>query len=288
MNQRGTVLLIVLLVAAVIGGYFIYTNYSNNRTKTAQNSTAISQTSQATDSTRVIYNLGNFTLAIPNSDIAKSENDFYGKVSTTKISKTSENPCPVYVSGINTLYLEKTYPVSPKDISKPIISVSEWDTDNLKFDNEETKQNFLKQVETLNKLSNFQGTPNDDQTPPRLNFSWVESCAGIYSILFSARKVETSKFSSVYFAEVSEGNGDVTDYPMRTLIVHQKNSWIIIKDQQRLLERNERYAVIAWAGSGCESRERECQKDFWAKKLKNRSEDEKWIQRMLDSITYKQ
>lgn len=32
MNQKGRIFLVVILIAAAIGGYFIYTNYSNNRT----------------------------------------------------------------------------------------------------------------------------------------------------------------------------------------------------------------------------------------------------------------
>jgi len=35
-NQRGQVFLIVLLIAAAIGGYLVYTNYSNNRTEIIQ------------------------------------------------------------------------------------------------------------------------------------------------------------------------------------------------------------------------------------------------------------
>ncbi len=44
MNQKGNVILIVLLIAVVVGGYLVYTNYSNNRTEPNQQYTQTTQT----------------------------------------------------------------------------------------------------------------------------------------------------------------------------------------------------------------------------------------------------
>lgn len=53
MNQKGLapILIVVLIAVALVGGHFIYTNYSNNRTKTvSQNQISTSQTPQPTPS----------------------------------------------------------------------------------------------------------------------------------------------------------------------------------------------------------------------------------------------
>ena len=48
MNQKGHVLLVVLLIAVAIGGYLLYTNYSNNRSKVT--TSVVQQTTQPSPS----------------------------------------------------------------------------------------------------------------------------------------------------------------------------------------------------------------------------------------------
>lgn len=90
MDQKGNIVLIVLLVAAVVGGYFLY-NYSNNQTKIVPRSQSVTfQTPQPTPTPSsnpyetpnikiehvLISGEYSFDIQIPNTySIKKNEND---------------------------------------------------------------------------------------------------------------------------------------------------------------------------------------------------------------------
>ena len=60
-NQKGQVLLIVLLIAAAIGGYLFYTNYSNNRSKIISSPTIQQVTQPSSTTTDEIANWKTYT-----------------------------------------------------------------------------------------------------------------------------------------------------------------------------------------------------------------------------------
>lgn len=282
--QKGFTLILIALVVAV-GGYFLY----QQQTK----STSVTQLSQESIEDSTTFVLGNFTVSLPNSEIAKSTGDFYGQVNQTKIEH--QNPCSK-IAGIHDLYLEKNNPKPKEGYSKALIQIDQWNYKDLQYASKEDEQQFRKYTDDL--ITNLPKYEDEAKLRTsvlasayskypvdlRTNFG---SCGGSFSIPILISKIDAPKFDLTYYAEVIEGNGDVNSYPSRALVIKKDDSWLIVKEGQGVSPDNW-LCVVDNKSTVPPEDELKCAIDTWAKEHRNEEENQKWIQKMLDNIIYTQ
>lgn len=299
-NQKRRTLLIVLPIALAIGGFLVYSGKINlNKPQTYPS--PVTQSSP-TNSTKT-FTLGTFTLSIPSTELTdKNKTDsYYGQVKQSKLTDYEG----ASIDGLNSLSLEKFNPQSKSGLLAYMI-VNEWNNKDLKFKSPEDEIKFHKKVDELTTLSNYQdelklrsvnlanwenrNTVNEENFVPSLNsMACAIGCiGGGWNIPFLIKKIDTTKFDLAYFAEVSGGNGDIFNYPNRTLIVNKNGNWLMLRDDQRLDETDDKGKLNPFPGCPINTTVEalKCSMELWATKYRNGEENQKWIQKMLDGVTY--
>lgn len=257
------------------------------------------------------YQVGNFLVTLPKNDIYseyadKEKLDYYGKTIRTnrKNDNTVGSGCD-RVDNLYKLFLEKSFPIPDNEgyFSRLQLSYYGWNTPSLIFDSEEDKRKALKGIAQLETLSDYENRevlrkkilnpkydwgyfdPSDENNYPNVNiWSGYDTCAGIYSIPFMIKKLQSDFYDSAYYAEVSEGNGDTYSIPNRTLVLKKDNDWLIIKDEpQKPID------LIGLDGCpvGTLSHDaRACIFDLWNSKYTDKTKSDQWIQTMLGQVRF--